>query len=115
MARRRGNNEGSIYQRSNGTWRAQVRVQGPRLSTTVKTRHECQDWLKKTVSQIDGGLTFKGAKITLEEYLGNWLGDIQATIRTGTHNQYEMCCRDYIIPALGIIRLSALTPGHLQE
>lgn len=28
MAKRRGNNEGSIYKRSNGTWRAQVKIRG---------------------------------------------------------------------------------------
>jgi hypothetical protein len=31
MARIRGKNEGSIHQRKNGTWRAQVSLEGQRL------------------------------------------------------------------------------------
>ena len=33
--KKRANNEGSLYQRANGTWRAQVTINGRRLSYTA--------------------------------------------------------------------------------
>ena len=73
MAKRRGNKEGSIHQRKDGTWRAQILLEGRRLSHSAKTRRECQNWLKKTISQIDDGMTFASTQITLEEYLYGWI------------------------------------------
>ena len=58
MARKRGNSEGSIYQREDGNWRAQICLEGRRLSFTAKTRRECHEWLKKTIGQIDHGLNY---------------------------------------------------------
>ena len=49
MAKKRGNNEGSIHKRPNGTWRAQVSLSGTRLSFTANSRAECQTWIKKTI------------------------------------------------------------------
>lgn len=62
---RRGNNEGSIYKRSNGTYRAQISLDGRRLSFTARSRVECQQWLRKTCDQIDKGLTMKGTRMTV--------------------------------------------------
>jgi len=66
MAKIRSKKEGSIHQRKNGTWRVQLSLEGRRLSFTARTRRECQDWLKKTVGQIDNGMTFASTTVTLE-------------------------------------------------
>jgi hypothetical protein len=65
MARRRGNSEGCIYQRKDGNWRVQLRLQGQRLSFSGKSRRECQEWLKKTISLIDNGLNYVSTTITV--------------------------------------------------
>ena len=44
MAQIRGKKEGSIHQRDYGSWRAQVVLEGRRLSFTAKTLRECQEW-----------------------------------------------------------------------
>ena len=71
MTKRRGNNEGSIHQRKDGSWRAQITLEGRRLSFSAKTRRECQRWIKNTINQIDDGLSFSNTKVTLEEYLSS--------------------------------------------
>ena len=38
MARKRSNNEGSIYKRENGSWRAQVTLDGERLGRTFNPK-----------------------------------------------------------------------------
>lgn len=46
MAGRRGNGEGSVYQRPDGTWRAQALIDGKRHSVSGKTRKEAQTRLR---------------------------------------------------------------------
>ena len=69
MSKKRGNSEGTVFQRGIGSWRAQVTLEGRRLSHTAKTRQDCLNWLKKTIAQVDSGLTFAGAQTFLEEFL----------------------------------------------
>jgi len=44
MAKRRANNEGTIYKRVNKGWRAQVTNNGRRFSYTGSPQKECQTW-----------------------------------------------------------------------
>ena len=73
MVKKRGNNEGSIHKRKNGTWRVQVSIDGKRLSRTFKTHKECVTWMKKTHNRIDGGLTYETAHLSIEEFMNRWL------------------------------------------
>ena len=84
MAKRRGNQEGSIQKRPDGSWRVQLRLKDKRLSFSAVTRQECQEWLKKTIAQIDNGLTFAGAQTTLAEFLEEWLVGIKSGLRPTT-------------------------------
>src|SRR5512137_1655156 len=87
MARRRGNNEGSIYQLPNGKWRAQISLNGHRFSHVFKTRQECQDWKKKTINQIDGGLSYVGASMKLGDFIEVWMKTVNENRRPKTHIQ----------------------------
>jgi hypothetical protein len=87
--KRRGKNEGSIHRRENGTWRAQLSIQGRKISHTARSRRECQDWIRKTCDQIDSGLTFAGTKLTVQEYLQDWLISVQASLSRSTWTHYE--------------------------
>jgi integrase len=115
MAKRRGNQEGTVYQRSSGVWLAQVSLQGRRLSKSFSTQKEAKLWIKKMLEQIDTGLSFSGAKLTLGEYLQSWLQNAKGSIRPKTYDQYEGIVRNHLAPALGSIRLSELQPNHIQN
>ena len=114
MAKRRGNNEGTIYQRPNGTFRAQISLDGHRLSYNGQTRKACQDWLRKTSGRIDDGMTYEGAKTSLEDFFGEWLTMKSTTVRHHTERQYRQIARDYILPQLGSKELMQLRPDHIQ-
>lgn len=115
MARRRANNEGSIHKLPSGAWRAQLRLDGQRLSYTGKTQRECQEWVKKTIGQIDEGLTFANTKVTLAEFMENWLTSTKASQRPRTWSQYSQLNRDYIAPRLGTIKVKDLRAEHIQR
>ncbi len=115
MTKKRGNNEGSISRRPSGAWRAQVTLNGRRLSFTADSRRECQDWLKKTIHQIDDGLTFANTKITVEEFLSEWLSSSKTSMRPRTWAHYQQVTRTYIAANLGKIKVRDLRPDHIQK
>lgn len=114
MAKRRSNHEGTIFKRTNGTWRAQITIDGKRLSFTAKTAKECRDWLNLTQRKVDAGLTFEGTQVTLDKFLSEWLVTVKATLRPRTWDQYQQIVRDHIVPSLGKIKLFNLRPDHVQ-
>src|SRR3990172_3581918 len=114
MAKRRGNQEGSIYQKPNGKWRAQLMLNGGRLSITANSRLEAQDWLRTTRNQIENGLTFKGANTSFGEFLDDWLASAKPRLAEHSWRTYGQLIRDYIKPVLGKIRLRDLNPSAIQ-
>jgi integrase len=115
MAKRRGNHEGTISQRSSGGWQAQITIQGHRLSKTFPTQKDGRFWIKKMLEQVESGLSFTGARMTFGEYLTQWLENCKGTIRINTWHQYEGVVRNHLRPHLGSIRLSELQPNHIQR
>ena len=114
MAKKRGNNEGSIFRKKNSSWRAQISLDGQRLSYTAKTKKECQEWIKKTMGQIDDGMTFANTQITLEEYLSGWIANKKSSIRQTTWIHYKMVIDKYIVPQIGHFKIHGLRPHHIQ-
>lgn len=115
MAKRRSNNEGSIYKRSDGGWRAQVTIDGERMSFSAKTQKECQAWLKETVQLIDQGFTFEGKNVTLEEFMLEWLVNIKSSRANGTIAFYTWKVNVELLPKLGKFKLADLRPEVIQR
>ncbi len=116
MARKkRGRNEGSIYKRQNGTWRAQIYIDGDRLNFGAKTKSECLKWLREIQSQIDLGLNFKSGKVSLSDYLASWMSTHEITLRDHTINRYKQLIRNYIDPDIGEIQLFKLHLSRVEQ
>lgn len=110
----RGHREGSIQQESNGKWRGRIRVGEGRLSFTADTRKEVTDWLRKTAGQVEKGLTYDSAKVTVAEYLENWLTGIKGSIRPQTFASYSHAVNKYLIPTFGKSRVKDLKADQVQ-
>jgi integrase len=115
MAKKRAHNEGTIYKRPNGKWRAQVSIHGRRLSHTAKTKKEGLAWIRETRNQIDKGLTFKGADTLLEEFLVDWLKTVSSSRSKGTYTLYSWNVKKRITPYIGNIKLMSLKPDRVQS
>jgi len=115
MAKKRGNNEGSIHRKPNGSWRAQITLDGRRLSYSARTRQECQEWIRKMLNRIDEGMTFASSKITLDDFFSSWLISMKASIKPRTWSQYEQLVHQHICPSLGYIRVKDLRPDQIQS
>jgi integrase len=115
MSKKRGNGEGSIYRRKNGTWSAQVSLQGCRQSRTFRTQHEALDWRRKILGQICDGMGYTGSQLTISEYMEGWLINKKATRRYSTWLHYDWLVRRYISPTIGIMKLKDIRANHIQE
>jgi integrase len=56
-----------------------------------------------------------GGNVKLSEYLSQWLNEsVRGSVKLVTHQSYEMLIDKHVVPALGNVKLSKLTPAHLQ-
>ncbi len=121
MAKRRGQGEGAIYQRSDGRWCASVDQgweDGKRKRKVIygKTRREVADKLVVVQRTTQQGLPAQDDQITIGAFLDQWLRDVvKPTVRATTLNSYEGLVRKHLKPGLGKHRLAKLTPSHVQS
>ncbi len=116
---RRGNGEGTITRRKDGRWEGKYTVytaEGPkRRALYGKTRKEVADKLARALADRASGYTFDAENMTVGEYLDRWLKDSdQGSVRTSTYERHEQIVRLHLKPALGRVKLSKLSPAHLQ-
>jgi len=111
---KRSHGEGSISKRNNGTWLAQVSIEGRRVSKTFKTRKEALEWVTATTRQVKHGLTYSSAKTTLDELLESWLILKKNKLRPATEEFYRRLSRLYISPFMGKLKLQEITAARIQ-
>ena len=79
------------------------------------TRQEVAAKLSKALADREGGLTFDAGAMTVGEYLARWLShSVRDTVSQKTYERCESIVRVHLSPALGRIRLKALTPDHVR-
>ena len=115
MARRK-HNEGSVFQRKDGRYVAQVRLEnGKKKQSYFQTEKEANVALRKMLHEQEKGTLPTGQQQLLKTYLNQWLEQVhKPTIRIGTYNAYRIMLDKHIIPALGYIPLQRLSPQHVQ-
>jgi integrase len=116
---RRGNGEGSITRRKDGRWMGRYTVytaNGPKQKAIYgKTRVEVNQRLTKAMADRDGGLYFDAQNLTVSKYMKRWLNDsVRGSVRASTHASYQRQVRRYIEPAIGLVKITKLTPAHVQ-
>lgn len=116
---RRGNGEGSISRRKDGRWEAKYTAHtadGPkRRALYGKTRKEAADKLAKALADRVSGYTFDTENMSVGEYLDRWLNDSgRGSVRLSTYERHEQIVRLHLKPALGRVKLTKLTPAHVQ-
>jgi integrase len=119
--KRRGNGEGSIFQRADGRWVATIAVgydhAGKRRRKTVygHTKREVQDELNRLQQRKSTGALTATSKVTVAQYLDRWLQDVaRLTVRNSTFRRYSELLKLHVKPRIGGVRLHRLTAGDVQ-
>ena len=118
---RRGHGEGTVYQRPDGRWTAQIDlgwVGGRRRRKTVYANSERDVLAKRDQirNQLVRGVNFTDVPRTVEDWLNEWLQTVKSGDGTSasTLERYDQVVRVHIIPTIGRIKLTALTPRDVQ-
>ncbi|KRQ85843.1 Tyrosine recombinase XerC [Caloramator mitchellensis] len=121
MPKKRGNNEGTIYKRPNGTWCGQITLgrsedgKLKRQSFYGKTRQEVAEKINKAINSFAAGVLVEPSQLTLSNWLNTWLFEYKkSNLRPSTLQSYEYLIRYHINPALGHYKLKELRSEHLQ-
>jgi len=118
--RRRGRGEGSIVRRADGRRMARVDLgwqDGKRHSKALygRTRRAVADALRDALKAAQDGTLVADERQTIAEFLTRWLQDVARTrVRPRTYAGYEATIDRHINPHIGQVRLTKLTPQHLQ-
>jgi integrase len=102
--------------RKDGRWAASISLGGRKRKTFYgKTRKEVQEQLKAALHEQQQGKLVTGPRQNVKQFLAYWLEDVQKpSVRLRTYQRYEMQLRRHILPAIGNMQLSKLTPQHIQ-
>lgn len=122
MAKKRGNGEGTIFHRKDGSWQGQITTgrdsKGkPKRETFYgKTRSEVAEKLNKKLNDLMTGNHVEPNKVTVEQWFDNWLWQYKKLkLRPNTFTSYEQNIRIHIKPALGHYLLQELKADHIQR
>lgn len=111
----RGHNEGSIFPRKDGRWVAAISLgDGRRATRYAKSKAEARDRLRELQRLKEAGAV-DGSRMTLGQYLGRWLEDVRPRLAPATWRKHEQHCRNWIVPALGMVRLTDLSVAHVRR
>jgi integrase len=116
---KRNAGEGSVFQRSDGRWCAQLDLgwQGGRRRRKhfyATTCDEVQKQLLKARADLAAGLPVAVEKQNVGQFLDRWLEAVRPSVRPRTFQSYAILVRNHIAPELGRLRLDKLAPQHVQ-
>lgn len=81
-----------------------------------ESKDEAEKAMIAKIHEINQGMFVKPNKMTLGEYLENWLQDYaQNALRPTTFDSYSYLVRRHIIPSLGFLTLEKLQATHIQR
>ena len=119
MARGRANNgSGTIITHNGRTkpFQVQITVDGKRKSGGYfETHEEAAAALRALTSSVDQGTYIEPQKMKVSEWMNIWLQDYCGHVAHGTLILYNGYSKNHIIPGLGKIQLSKLTPHQVQH
>jgi integrase len=109
VARDKGS--GSIHQRRDGRWVAQLTVEGKTITKSSKDQAEVKRWLKEKVKDAHQGFFATGSNPTVREWFTDWMAGRDVEPRTKL--SYELTLKR-IDPYIGSVRLDKLTENHIK-
>ncbi len=113
---------GSVYRRGKANYWIAVELGADESGKRTRhqqragaTRKEAQRVLNEVLHRLGSGEYVAPVKLTLGGFLRDqWLPAIRSTIRRSTFDSYQMNIETHIVPALGSVKLQALTPARLN-
>ena len=111
------NGEGSLRQRSDGRWEYRIKVDGRTTPMSFYSmdkdgrgaKKKYREWLK---TNLEGSV--ERVK-TVKDWAALWLQTKKAKVVYGTYANYERYTNDFILPAIGTLKMDAVRPYHIDQ
>ena len=119
---KRGQNEGSIRKRKDGTWEARVTIgisadgKQQRKSLYGKPRQEVSAKMTDLLNNLQKGIITNPTEMTLAEWLDFYMLEYKKQyVKPTTYNNYTVKVKNHIKPAIGHYKLKALRQDIIQK
>lgn len=119
---KRGQNEGSIRKRKDGTWEARVTIgtsadgKQQRKSLYGKTRQEVSTKMTDLLNNLQKGIITNPTEISLAEWLDYYLLEYKKRyVKPTSYINYVIKIKNHIKPAIGHYKLKALRQDIIQK
>jgi integrase len=114
---------GHIRERSPGSWELRYSLgtnsaTGKRRTATITVkgnRRAAEKELRRLLRTLDDGSHVDPSRLSVRQWLEQWLETICAEVAPKTHERYGEIVRNFLIPAIGNLPLTKLAPVHIQQ
>jgi len=117
-SKRRGNGEGTLFQRRDGRWQADLTVgydeNGKQLRKSLYGRTQEEARTKLDAFKQQRG-TLRLDRETVSGFLERWAAVKDRHVKPTTMAQYRYCIDKHIVPRLGRVKLVELTPVQVHR
>lgn len=121
MAKRRPSGDGMVRKREDGRWEGRIVVghkdNGDSIFHYVyaDTQKELTAKLRKSITAYQGVDLTERSRLTLSEWLDQWLVSMDGVVRPSTLNGYRSYIENHIRPSLGEKRISQIKATDVQK
>ena len=85
-----------------------------RYATVRGKKSDAQRELRKLLGAIDKGVVADAGKVTVGDWLKQWIEEARHNVAPKTHERYSEIVHKHLVPALGDLPLAKLAPAHIQ-
>ena len=121
MAKRRPSGDGMVRKRDDGRWEGRIVIGHKENGDSIfrylyaGTQKELTAKIRQSIDIYQGVDLTEQSRMTLAEWLEQWLGHMSATLRPGTLEHYQRDMENHVVPFLGKKMLSQVTATDLRK
>ena len=121
MAKRRPSGDGMVRKRDDGRWEGRIVVGHKENGDSIfryvyaPTQKELSAKLRQHIDSYQGADLTERSRMTLSEWLDQWLENMADTLRPNTLRNYRSYIENHIKPGLGDKQLARITPKDVQR
>ena len=121
MAKRRPSGDGMVRKRDDGRWEGRIVVGHKENGDSIfryvyaPTQKELSTKLRQHIDNYQGADLTEQSRMTLGEWLDQWLENMADTLRPNTLRNYRSYIENHIRPGLGDKQLARITPKDVQR
>ena len=119
---RRSPGEGTVYQRADGKWVAEVPLPKDHLGRrrrrkrTADTKREAERICRSLLADLEAGRVEVDSSITISQWCQRWLaGGARLTCKERTVAGYQYALGRWVLPHVGGYQLRELHVGHIEK